>query len=112
MWARRRRSCWPRSTSAGGDRPPSGARAPPAAQLLAEVHFRRREPAAVETPLAAIDLTELSEPERARVVRRRSGNLYYDLTDAAGALAVIDQSAPFFDDEESKRAVATYRATI
>ena len=60
-----------------------GARA---SQLLGELHFRRNEPELLEGVLARIDLTELDEADRVRVVRRRSANWFYGLTDADRAL--------------------------
>ena len=83
-----------------------------AVQLLAELHFRRNEPALVEETLAGIDLTQLRETERARVVRRRSGNRFYGLTDPPGALTVIDEAEHLFTEEEPRRAVQAQRAII
>ena len=85
---------------------------PEAVQLLAELQFRRNEPALVEETLAGIDLLALDETERARVVRRRSGNRFYGLTDPGGALAIIDEAAALFTDHDARRAVEAQRAII
>ena len=71
-----------------------GARA---MELLAELHFRRNEPGRLEAVLSAIDLHELPEPDRVRVVRRRSSNFFYAMTDVDGALAVLDETAHLFE---------------
>ena len=93
-----------RAAVAGG-----GARA---MELLAELHFRRDEPERLETVLAGIDLEELPEADRVRVVRRRSSNRFYALTDADGALAVLDETAHFFSAPWAVHALAAHRATI
>jgi hypothetical protein len=93
-----------RAQEAGG-----GARA---TELLGELHFRRNEPERLEAVLAGIDLTELDEADRVRVVRRRSSNRFYALTDAPGALAVIDETAHLFREPWSVQALAAHRATI
>ena len=93
-----------RAAAAGG-----GARA---MELLAELHFRRNEPERLEAVLAGIDLDELPEADRVRVVRRRSSNRFYALTDADGALAVLDETAHFFSAPWAVHALAAHRATI
>ena len=93
-----------RAAAAGG-----GARA---MELLAEVHFRRNEPERLEAVLAGIDLDELPEADRVRVVRRRSSNRFYALTDADGALAVLDETAHLFSAPWAVHALAAQRATI
>ena len=86
-----------------------GARA---MEVLAEVHFRRNEPERLEAVLAGIDLDELPEADRVRVVRRRSSNRFYALTDANGALAVLDETAHFFSAPWAVHALAAQRATV
>ena len=93
-----------RAAAAGG-----GARA---MELLAELHFRRNEPERLEEVLAGIDLDELPEADRVRVVRRRSSNRFYALTDAEGALAVLDETAHLFSAPWAVHALAGHRATI
>ena len=93
-----------RAAAAGG-----GARA---TELLAELHFRRNEPEQLEEVLASIDLGELPEADRVRVVRRRSSNRFYALTDAEGALAVLDETAHLFSAPWAVHALAGHRATI
>jgi len=83
-----------------------------AMELLAELHFRRNEPERLEAVLAEIDLTELPEAERVRVVRRRSSNRFYAMTDPDGALAVLDETAHLFSEPQAVQAVAAHRATI
>ena len=86
-----------------------GARA---SQLLGELHFRRNEPHLLEGVLARIDLTELDEADRVRVVRRRSANWFYGLTDADRALAVLDESADAFTEPDAVEAIAAHRVMI
>ena len=86
-----------------------GARA---SQLLGELHFRRNEPDLLEGVLARIDLTELDEADRVRVVRRRSANWFYGLTDADRALAVLDESADAFTEPDAVEAIAAHRVMI
>jgi len=93
-----------RAAAAGG-----GARA---MELLGELHFRRNEPDRLEAVLADIDLTELPEADRVRVVRRRSSNRYYAMTDPDGALAVLDETAHLFSAPWAVDALAAHRATI
>ena len=93
-----------RAAAAGG-----GARA---MELLAEVHFRRNEPERLEAVLAGIDLDELPEADRVRVVRRRSSNRFYALTDADGTLAVLDETAHLFSAPWAVHALAAQRATV
>ena len=93
-----------RAAAAGG-----GARA---MELLAELHFRRNEPERLEAVLAGIDLDELPEADRVRIVRRRSSNRFYALTDADGALAVLDETAHLFGAPWAVHALAAHRATI
>ncbi len=93
-----------RAAAAGG-----GARAK---ELLAELHFRRNEPERLEAVLASIDLDELPEADRVRVVRRRSSNRYYAMTDPDGALAVLDATAHLFSAPWAVDALAAHRATI
>jgi DNA-binding winged helix-turn-helix (wHTH) protein/tetratricopeptide (TPR) repeat protein len=93
-----------RATAAGG-----GARA---MELLAELHFRRNEPERLEAVLSGIDLNELPEADRVRVVRRHSSNRYYAMTDLDGALAVLDETAHLFSAPWAVRALAAHRATI
>ena len=93
-----------RAAAAGG-----GARA---MDLLAELHFRRNEPERLEAVLATIDLQELPETDRVRIVRRRSSNRFYALTDVDGALAVIDETAHLFGAPSAVHALAAHRATI
>ena len=83
-----------------------------ATALLAELHFRRDHPEKVEAVLGGIDLGELNETERARIVRRRSGNLYYGLTDPPGAIAMLDECLPLFTEREPTHVVQAHRATI
>jgi DNA-binding winged helix-turn-helix (wHTH) protein len=83
-----------------------------ATELLGELHFRRNDPAAVETTLAGIDLADLDEEARVRVVRRRAGNLFYGLTDPEGALRVIDDAAPSITDPEGQRSIEAQRAIV
>jgi DNA-binding winged helix-turn-helix (wHTH) protein len=93
-----------RAEEAGG-----GARA---TELLAELHFRRNEPERLEEVLAGIDLTELPEADRVRVVRRWSSNRFYALTDADGALAAVDETAHLFGEPWAVQTLAAHRATI
>jgi DNA-binding winged helix-turn-helix (wHTH) protein/tetratricopeptide (TPR) repeat protein len=93
-----------RAAAAGG-----GARA---MELLAELHFRRNEPERLEAVLAGMDLDELPEVDRVRVVRRRSSNRFYAMTDADGALAVLDETANLFSAPWAVHALAAHRATI
>ncbi|MFL6206401.1 MAG: winged helix-turn-helix domain-containing protein [Acidimicrobiales bacterium] len=93
-----------RSVAAGG-----GARA---LELLGELHFRRNEPELLEEVLAGIQLDDLPEADRVRVVRRRSSNRFYALTDAEGAVAVLDDAAHLFRAPWALHAVAGHRATI
>ena len=87
----------------------AGARA---MELLAELHFRRDEPEPLEEVLARIDLAELPEADRVRIVRRRSSNRFYAMTDAEGALAVLDETAHLFSEPEAVHAIGGHRATI
>ena len=75
-------------------------------ELLAELHFRRNEPERLEAVLAGIDLDELPEADRVRVVRRRSSNRFYAMTDADGALAVLDETAHHFGAPWAMQALA------
>jgi DNA-binding winged helix-turn-helix (wHTH) protein len=86
-----------------------GARA---SQLLGELHFRRNQPELLEGVLARIDLSELDEADRVRVVRRRSANWFYGLTDADRALAVLDDSADAFTSPEAREAIAAHRVMM
>ncbi len=86
-----------------------GARA---MELLGELHFRRNEPERLEAVLAGIDLDELPELDRVRVVRRRSSNFFYAMTDADGALAVLDETARLFSAPWAVHALSAHRATI
>ena len=83
-----------------------------ATALLAELHFRRNEPARVEEILAGVELLELPEPERVRLVRRRAGNLFFGLTDADRALDVLDASEGLFSEPTAVQAVQAHRVTI
>ena len=83
-----------------------------ATELLAELHFRLDEPQQVEAVLAGVDLAELDEDARVRVVRRRSGNRFYAMTDPNGALEVIDASLPHLSEPRAVQAVQAHRATI
>jgi DNA-binding winged helix-turn-helix (wHTH) protein/tetratricopeptide (TPR) repeat protein len=93
-----------RAAAAGGG--------PRAMVLLAELIFRRNEPERLEAVLADIDLDELPEADRVRVVRRHSSNRFYAMTDADGALAVLDETAHLFAAPWAVRALAAHRATI
>jgi DNA-binding winged helix-turn-helix (wHTH) protein/tetratricopeptide (TPR) repeat protein len=86
-----------------------GARA---TQLLGELHFRRNEPHLLEGVLARIDLDELDEADRVRVVRRRSANWFYGLTDADRALEVLDESEEAFTQPDAVDAITAHRVTI
>jgi DNA-binding winged helix-turn-helix (wHTH) protein/tetratricopeptide (TPR) repeat protein len=85
---------------------------PAATELLAELHFRLDEPEQVEAVLAGIELGVLDEDARVRVVRRRSGNRFYAMTDADGAIEVIDASLPRFSEPGALQKVQAHRATI
>ena len=93
-----------RAAAAGG-----GAKA---MELLAELHFRRNEPERLEEVLAGIALADLPEADRVRVVRRRSSNRFYAMTDAEGSLAVLDETAHLFSEPWAVHALAGHRATI
>jgi hypothetical protein len=83
-----------------------------AMRLTAELHFRRGDPEQVETVLSRIDLTELDEMARARAVRRRSGNLYYGLTQVTEALAAADEGLAVITHPVARVTVEAARAVI
>ena len=80
--------------------------------LYAELMFRRNEPERLEAMLAGLDLSELPEADRVRVMRRRSANLYYGLTAHETALDVLDDAAHLFESEAARQAIQAHRATI
>jgi hypothetical protein len=90
----------------------SGGAGAQATVLEAELEFRRNEPERLEAVLAGLDLSQLGEADRVRVLRRRSANLYYGLTAHEGALTVLDDAAHLFESEDAKQAIQAHRATI